>query len=211
MSHVMVWRGDLPEDGLSGFWHHGILCEDGSIIHYTGMDGPKTFQNATILRTDMADFLGRGARHALHTVEHREAARYTAQQVARRAESRLGHKGYDLMRGNCENFARWCVVGDDSSRQVQGYGIGLTGGLASLLLGGGLAGAVLTTLVVQRAWDAAFNRSGARSALNARSSSQTPVQGDTALNALRMRRGAATQEGGRSRNLELYERYDDSD
>lgn len=41
-----------------------------------------------------------------------------AKEVVRRAESRIGCKGYDLMSNNCEHFACWCRYNVKISSQV---------------------------------------------------------------------------------------------
>lgn len=165
----MVWRGALPEDGLQGFWHHGILCDDGTVIHYSGMDGMKTLHNGQIKRTGMNKFAVDSGRH-VHTVEYNQERRYvySREEVIRRAESRLGEQGYDLVRHNCENFARWCMVGESKSFQVQGawVGLGLAAGAFAVSGGTGLLGAALTGIVGQRMWDANRNVSKQRRKFN---------------------------------------------
>lgn len=168
MSHVMVWRGELPEDGLAGFWHHGILCPDGTIIHYSGMDGVKTLSNAQIKRTDMRQFLGNQERRVHYIRYAQSRVRFTADEIVERAASRIGERGYHLIWANCENFARWCVMGDSKSFQVQGAFIGFAGAAVSLLFGGGLLGAALTAVAAQRAWDSGTNLSDTRVQLSNR-------------------------------------------
>lgn len=155
----MVWRGELPEDSLAGFWHHGIRHPDGSVIHYSGMDGVKTLRNAQIMRTDMARFCVESG-HTIHEVQYpRPLRRFTPEQIGRRAESRLGQRDYHLLFHNCETFARWCVTGEGESFQSQGFFVGAAGAAASILFGGGLVGAVLTGIVATKVWEGARNRS----------------------------------------------------
>ncbi len=40
-------------------------------------------------------------------------------EIVRRALSRLDQGGYDLVRGNCEHFVRWCITGSPKSEQVE--------------------------------------------------------------------------------------------
>lgn len=169
MTHIMVWRGDLPEDGLTGFWHHGILCPDDSVIHYSGMEGPKSLHNACILRTVMAQFKGNcDPPRRVHTVIYPPSRRcFDEVEIVRRAESRIGQHDYNLLAHNCETFARWCVVGQGSSFQTQGAIVGAAGGLASIVLGGGLLGAILTAVVAGKMWDHGRNRSAMRTNMSA--------------------------------------------
>lgn len=162
MTHIMVWRGDLPEDSLHGFWHHGIQCPDGSVIHYTGMNGVKTLTNAQILRTDMQSFISDSTRQ-LHYVTYQSTQQiYSIDEIVRRAESRMGEHGYHLFNHNCENFARWCVIGRSQSYQSQGAIIGMVAGTASFIFGAGFLGAALTAFVAQRTWDQNGNPSTRR-------------------------------------------------
>lgn len=164
MTHIMVWRGEMPEDGLRGFWHHGILCEDGSVIHYSGMDGMKTLHNAQIQRTSMSTFVTQSQRE-VHPVRYSKSG-YSENEIVKRAESRIGERGYNLVSHNCENFARWCVVGHSKSFQVQGAFLGLGGAVISMVFGGGLLGAALTGIVAQRVWDSGRNVSPNRQVFN---------------------------------------------
>jgi hypothetical protein len=162
MTHVMVWRGQLPEDGLAGFWHHGILCGDGeSVVHYAGMNGVKTFANARIMRTALAEFQDDPTR-PLHIVTYSPALHpvvYAPADVEARAEARMGHAQYDLLADNCETFARWCVTGREVSQQSTGAVLGVTAGVVSILCGGGPLGALLTAFVTHKIWDRRSNRS----------------------------------------------------
>lgn len=164
MSHIMVWRGSGAEDSFGGFWHHGILCSDGTVIHYTGMDGPKTFHNASILRTSLSEF-NPDANRQIHHVSYSHVSNgcvYSPIEVERRAETRLGQATYHVVYDNCESFARWCVCGQETSFQGKGIVFGALAGMGSLLAGAGLLGAGLTAVVVQKVWDGRGNRSERR-------------------------------------------------
>lgn len=162
MTHVMVWRGDLPEDGLAGFWHHGILCADGSVIHYGGMNGKKTLKNAKILRTTADEFKSVQGR-PIHIVNYPATRKcFPTEQVERRAASQIGQQDYHLIFRNCETFARWCVTGEQRSFQVQGAAVGFAGAITALVCGSSPLGAVLTAVVTQKVWDNGRNRSDSR-------------------------------------------------
>jgi hypothetical protein len=64
---------------------------------------------------------------------------YAPAEIVRRAQSRLGERGYHLVWSNCEHFARWCVTGEHLSGQVDrakagasGAGIGTAVGVGSV-------------------------------------------------------------------------------
>lgn len=165
MTHVMTWRGELPEDGLAGFWHHGILCPDKSVIHYGGVNGLKTLHNAEIICTTSEEFTAIQERR-MHVVEYPTSrTRYPPDEIERRAMSQIGQRGYNLLFRNCESFSRWCVTGESCSFQVQGAAVGIVGGLAALVCGGGPFGAAMVAVIAQRVWDNGRNQSGTRQSL----------------------------------------------
>ncbi len=84
--------------------HHGIDCGDDSVIHYGKRQGEK------ICRISKNDF---ASGNKIHVKEYGKCCSDDA--VVRRAESRLGEKGYDLFSNNCEHFAYWCKTGKDKS------------------------------------------------------------------------------------------------
>jgi hypothetical protein len=42
-----------------------------------------------------------------------------AEDIVRRARSRLGERRYDLLSNNCEHFCNWCKLGEARSSQVE--------------------------------------------------------------------------------------------
>ena len=142
---------------MAGFWHHGVLLSDDSVVHYSGMRGVKSLQDAVIKRTHMAEFAPPEHGRRVHTVSHSNAL--PPNIVERRALSRVGHAEYNLVHDNCESFARWCVLGEHESRQAQGAFIGIAAGVLSLLGGGGIAGAALVAVSAFKFWDRSGNRS----------------------------------------------------
>lgn len=128
-------RGDHIRVKRRGYWHHGIDCGDGTVIHYTGE--PKDITNARIARTSLDAFAKGGA---IRTVK--PAGADEPDTVMRRAESRLGETGYGAIRNNCEHFARWCRNGLPESKQVRRVLVGLgtlsAAGVALIVAGAGI-------------------------------------------------------------------------
>ena len=105
-------RGDHIRARRQGYWHHGIDCGDGTVIHYTGE--LLHHRNASVRRTTMAEFAKGGKIEAVaHETHHAPEA------VIERAESRRGEAGYHLLANNCEHFAEWCMTGSAESSQVR--------------------------------------------------------------------------------------------
>ncbi len=95
-----------------GYTHHGVDVGGDMVVHFTGTPGSK--RNAAIQK-DAREVFARGGE--VHV--RRYGQRLDPDEVAKRAESRVGESGYDLYRNNCEHFARWCVTGDHKSNQVE--------------------------------------------------------------------------------------------
>lgn len=96
--------------------HHGIDCGDDSVIHFGRRGGEK------ICRISKNEF---ASGNKIHVKEYGKC--YSDDAVVRRAEGRLGEKGYDLFSNNCEHFAYWCKTGKHKSEQVAQAQGGVTG------------------------------------------------------------------------------------
>ncbi|NIA13428.1 MAG: hypothetical protein GWP08_05055 [Nitrospiraceae bacterium] len=94
-----------------GYWHHGIDCGDGTVIHYAGE--PFRKRHAVITRTSYAEFV---RDNPVKTVRHGDAD--DPDTVLERATGRLGEACYHVVFNNCEHFARWCATGRHESKQI---------------------------------------------------------------------------------------------
>jgi hypothetical protein len=107
----LMARGDHIRTRRRGYWHHGIDCGDGTVIHYTGT--PFRLREAVVERCSLEDFhRGRRLEVLLHD------SMLDASLIIERAESCLGERSYHLLRRNCEHFACWCATGREESTQV---------------------------------------------------------------------------------------------
>lgn len=115
MTQIAAWRGS--EKGVLGFWHHGIECTDGSIIHFDGrgVTGKKT---AEIICTSMEVFM-KHSKSVYDVIYDQDV--FDPETVTERAKSKLGQRGYHLTFNNCESFAKWCMTGKDESEQIRHY------------------------------------------------------------------------------------------
>lgn len=94
--------------------HHGIYLGAGTVAHYSGFSG--ALEAGPIEVTDLEHF---ASGRAVWIIE--QSARYPANEVARRARSRLGENRYSLFANNCEHFCTWCLTGESYSAQVGAY------------------------------------------------------------------------------------------
>ena len=115
--HLFVWR----RYGVVPFQHHAIDVGDGHVVHFSDgsgdIAGPAGNVSDFIVTRFTAADLVRGKRERLHIVRYR-SCQSTADEIADRAESQIGRRGYHLLYDNCEHFATWCVTGLPSSVQV---------------------------------------------------------------------------------------------
>jgi len=129
-------RGDHIRVRRRGYWHHGIDCGDGTVIHYDG----ELFRvsEAAVRRVAYEAFAKGGKVRRV-----KDTGAYDPDTILSRAESRIGECGYSALLNNCEHFARWCVNGVKESRQVERVLYAATG-LALTAAG------VLATVIVAR-------------------------------------------------------------
>ena len=115
--HFFVWRNHL---GVP-YQHHGIDVGDGQVIHFADAQGdaagPGQSTDGFVISQVPMSLLTRDGRSRVHWVHHSDSI--SPDEVVQRAKSQIGRQGYDLVFNNCEHFASWCVVGQQTSRQVQ--------------------------------------------------------------------------------------------
>lgn len=95
-----------------GFTHHGIHIGNGRVVHYPGSS--RCFDTGPITEVSVAEFArGRG-----YSIEH-TPCRFAAEEIVRRARSRVGEHAYRVTNNNCEHFCFWCRTGRAHSEQVE--------------------------------------------------------------------------------------------
>lgn len=93
--------------------HYGIYIGNNKVIHYNSLDG--TMKNAEICEGDMSSNFPSGKYFVL---DFGSNAKFSAADTVKRAKSRIGEKGYNLLTNNCEHFAVWCKTGNSVSYQI---------------------------------------------------------------------------------------------
>lgn len=117
MSQIAIWR-TLPVEPF-GYWHHGVLCPDKTVIHFKSRASLTAKRNARIVHTSLDSFRGKSTPKETPIYRVKNRKQLPPDQVVRRARSCIGQRGYNLLHNNCESFARWCVVGDGRSYQIE--------------------------------------------------------------------------------------------
>jgi hypothetical protein len=96
-----------------GYAHHGIYVGDGNVVHYGAL--MYDIIRKPVEEVSLSAFAeGR----PVFVVTHAEAG-FAADEVIRRARSRLGEKRYRLLSNNCEHFVEWCLHDLHRSFQVE--------------------------------------------------------------------------------------------
>jgi len=95
-----------------GYTHHGIYVGNGQVIHYSGYS--HGFHRGPVSEVSVEDF-SKG--HGIAIC--RNSARFSAEEIVRRARSRLAENSYQLLSNNCEHFCSWCITGRHHSEQVE--------------------------------------------------------------------------------------------
>ena len=94
------------------YLHHGIYVGNGKVVHYAGL--AHRLHGGPVEVTSL-DAFTQG--YSLWVVSGR-VARFTPDEVVRRAMSRLGEDRYHLLKNNCEHFCEWCLRAEHRSYQV---------------------------------------------------------------------------------------------
>ncbi|WP_448645106.1 lecithin retinol acyltransferase family protein [Pseudomonas mediterranea] len=93
------------------YLHHGIYLGGADVAHYSGFSG--SLRAGPIEVTDLEHFANGKPVWMLQ-----EPCKYSSEEIADRARSRLGEAQYRLLFNNCEHFCSWCVSGNSYSAQV---------------------------------------------------------------------------------------------
>jgi hypothetical protein len=96
-----------------GYDHHGVYVGSGTVVHYSGLSG--FWQCGQVEEVSVSQFANG---HPVKIADHLGSP-YSAEEIVRRARSRLGENDYRLLTNNCEHFCNWCVSGVSRSAQVE--------------------------------------------------------------------------------------------
>ena len=113
-------KGPLPGDivyvNRGVYKHYGVYAGEGRVVHFAPLAGAEiNAKNAVIHETTLEEFLKGG----VLAIDHASRAKFSQEEIVRRARGCTGSKDYCLVVHNCEHFARWCVTGAYKSRQVE--------------------------------------------------------------------------------------------
>jgi hypothetical protein len=95
-----------------GYTHHGIYVGDGRVVQYGGL--AQGLRRGPVEEVSLEQF----ANGRALCIRYGRAARFDADEVVRRARSRIGEDRYRLLTNNCEHFCEWCLRAEHRSYQV---------------------------------------------------------------------------------------------
>ncbi|BFZ14130.1 hypothetical protein BsWGS_17168 [Bradybaena similaris] len=126
-----VLRRALPGDLLQfprdlGYSHWGVYAGNEDVIHLAGEPGDGLSTADVAVRKDNFWTVAGTSKTIINNLWDGKYKLLPAKEVVRRAESRIGCKGYDLISNNCEHFACWCRYNVKISSQVQAFKSGLS-------------------------------------------------------------------------------------
>lgn len=120
--HLYAHRFHAPTVQLMSRWrgytHHGIYVGDGNVVEFSGL--ANNYNKGAIRIADFGQFSGdfpvyRWSYDSYH------GKIYSPDEIAARAQSCIGERGYNVAIKNCEHFANWCVTDRSMSFQIPVY------------------------------------------------------------------------------------------
>jgi len=96
-----------------GYTHHGVYVGNGQVVHYAGFS--RLWHSGPVEEVSLCHFADGSP---VDVVDHHETP-YSAEEIVRRARSRLGEDAYHLLINNCEHLCNWCITGVSRSAQVE--------------------------------------------------------------------------------------------
>lgn len=118
----MIWEektpvyGDLIRTRVRFYYHYGIYVDDRHVIQF-GLPDNTGIPNEEIrvLGTDVRTFLAGGIVETGTPDREERRNMRTPDEIVRRAQSRLGETGYNILHNNCEHFVYDCAFGTPQS------------------------------------------------------------------------------------------------
>lgn len=138
--------GDIVLCKRSGYEHYGVYIGRKKIIHFESSVWEKINGKPRITETTIANFKGENTLFTIRPeyllslfqdyglFEEGKYKFYSPSETVRRAKSKLGTEGYNLLWNNCEHFVLWCKTGLATSSQVGTMTEYLSSGISILSL-----------------------------------------------------------------------------
>ncbi|XP_071096431.1 phospholipase A and acyltransferase 3-like [Haliotis cracherodii] len=140
--------GDQVEFVRGVYSHWAVYVGGNEVVHLSGVDGAMgshmghsctisgvEFGKGIVRRDNFWDVVMNSMVHKNNSKDEK-LKHFEPSQIVRRALSKIGKVGYNLIFKNCEHFASWCRYDKEKSDQADGWLTGLAvGGGAFAALG----------------------------------------------------------------------------
>ncbi len=123
-----MFEGGTKSDGAkSRYEHWAVYVGESEIIHYQapqGSNGLTAKLKSEVIQETLQEYMGRrGERMTvrlgkINSADRKDFPALDPEVVVERARSKVGKKGYNVIRNNCEHFAKWCKYGKEMSDQI---------------------------------------------------------------------------------------------
>lgn len=96
--------GDIVRVRRILYWHYGISCGEGKIVHLTSYPNHLWQTKAEVKMTSISEFAKSSTK--VEVFRHPDSNGYS---ILKNAYERLGEQGYSIFRFNCRHFVLSCV------------------------------------------------------------------------------------------------------
>ncbi|MGN1103274.1 MAG: lecithin retinol acyltransferase family protein [Candidatus Coproplasma sp.] len=123
----MNWQMIQPESGdmirvkIGNIYHYGVYVSDGEVIQFGLAPSARLSVkdcDVEVCASDVDGFLQGGFLETAVLDKRELKARIPREITVRKARSRIGEKGYNMLYNNCEHFAYECVMGEKKCTQA---------------------------------------------------------------------------------------------
>ena len=105
--------GDIVRVALGPLYHFGIFVSEEEVIQFGLPPTPnRRAEDVEVLSSPVEQFLAGGFLEVGVPEGKEKRRRNSPKKVVALARSRLGERGYDILRNNCEHFANECYFGE---------------------------------------------------------------------------------------------------
>ena len=118
----MKWSDKAPEYGdmirvkVSFFHHYGIFVDENTIVQFGLRDNSNTPpDDIAVITTDIDVFANGEFVEKAVPEQDEKKKRYSPDETVKKALSRIGERGYNILNNNCEHFVNECYFGEKKS------------------------------------------------------------------------------------------------
>lgn len=126
MSKQSIWSYIEPYEGCqirvnrNKYYHHGIYINPTEVIEFGSevVLSLSETRDITVDKTTLKDFLQDGYLEVREYSLAEKIKKNSNKKVVQKAISKIGEKGYDFLKNNCEHFSNDCVFNQKYSEQI---------------------------------------------------------------------------------------------